>query len=305
MRRLLITGEAGFVGQHILRMRDVLRSEFGWDLIIASRAYDLKDVASLASLVSDTSPQGVIHLAGISFVPDSFRDPVGTFLTNTVGTLNLLQSLKAAGFDGSFLYVSSGDVYGRLHPEDLPVKETQALHPLSPYAVSKVAAEALCYQWSQTEAFERVVIARPFNHVGSGQRDDFVIPSMARQIVRIRKAKQPPIIRAGDIDVTRDFLDVADVIRAYLSLLERGANGEIYNVCSGYERSIRETIRALLAAAEVEAELEPDSERFRPADQRRSVGDNQKLIEATSWKPIMPFEITLNNILEDWELREQ
>lgn len=305
MRKLLITGEEGFVGQHILRMKDVLRNEFGWDLYVAKQPYDLRDASSLASLLSEVTPQGVIHLAGISFVPDSIRDPIGTLQINTLGTLNLLQSLKIAGFSGSFLYVSSGDVYGRLSPEELPVKETQTPRPLNPYAASKIATEALCYQWSQAQAFERIVVARPFNHVGVGQRDDFVISSMARQIVRIRKVKQPPVIRTGDIDVTRDFLDVIDVIRAYLSLLERGVNSEIYNVCSGHERSIRAAIQAMLAAAGVQAELEPDPERFRPADQRRSVGDNQKLTEVTSWQPIMPFELTLKNILEDWELRDQ
>ncbi len=305
MRKLLITGEAGFVGQHFVRMKDVLRIEFGWNLVVANQPYDLKDTADLASLVSDASPHGVIHLAGISFIPDSFKDPESTFVINTLGTLNLLQALKKQGFAGRFLYISSGDVYGRLYQEDLPVKETQTLRPLNPYAVSKVAAEALCYQWSQAKAFEKVVIARPFNHIGAGQRDDFVISSLAKQIVKIRKGLQPPIIRAGDIDVTRDFLDVADVIRAYLFLLDYGVNGEIYNVCGGKERTIRETITTLLIEAGIDANILPESECFRPTEQRRSVGDNQKLIEATSWQPSIPFVTTLNNVLNYWELQEQ
>lgn len=303
MRKLLITGEGGFVGRNIRAMAQDIRPAFGWELVPAPAAYDLRDQASLDALVAATRPDGVIHLAGISFVPDSFKDPEATLQINLIGTLHLLQALKKAGFAGPFLYVSSGDVYGRLGALDLPVEEDHLPHPANPYAVSKLAAEALCRQWAQTENF-RILVARPFNHVGPGQREDFVLATMARQIVRIRRGLQLPFIQVGDIDVKRDFLDVRDVISAYLHLLDKGQNGEIYNVCSGKDRVIRDLILTLQRLAGVAAELQQDAARFRPTDQREVVGSNRKLIAATAWKPGHLFDETLKTILEDWENRE-
>ena len=303
MRKLLITGEDGFVGSHIRAMEQAIRADFGWELVPAPAAYDLRDQASLDALIAATRPDGVIHLAGISFVPDSFKDPEFTLQINLVGTLHLLQALKTCGFTGPLLFVSSGDVYGRLDPKDLPVDETHLPRPSNPYAVSKFAAEALCRQWAQTEGCN-ILIARPFNHIGAGQREDFVLASMARQIVRIGRKLQEPLIQVGDIDVTRDFLDVRDVIGAYLHLLDKGQNGEIYNVCSGKEWRVRDLILRLQRLAGVEAQLQQDPARFRPSEQRRVVGSNRKLTEATGWKQNHVLDETLNIILEDWESRE-
>lgn len=302
MRKLLVTGEEGFVGRSIRAMAQDIRLAFGWELASAPASYDLRDRASLDALVAATRPDGVIHLAGISFVPDSFKDPEATLQINLIGTLHLLQALKKAGFSGSFLYVSSGDVYGKLGAEDLPVAEDHLPRPSNPYAVSKLSAESLCRQWAQVETF-RILVARPFNHIGPGQREDFVLANMARQIVRIGRGLQAPFIQVGDIDVKRDFLDVRDVVGAYLRLLDKGQDGEIYNVCSGEGRAIRDLILALQRLTGVEAELQRDAARFRPADQREVVGSNRKLIAATAWKPAHLLDETLRTILEDWESR--
>jgi GDP-4-dehydro-6-deoxy-D-mannose reductase len=303
MRKLLITGEDGFVGRNILAMEQEIRLTFGWELVRAPAAYELRDQASLDALVSATRPDGVIHLAGISFVPDSFKDPEATLQINLLGTLHLLQALKKISFAGSFLYVSSGDVYGRLNVLDLPVHEKHLPQPSNPYAVSKLATEALCCQWAQTEDF-KLLVARPFNHIGPGQREDFVLGTMARQIVRIKRGQQSPFIKVGDIDVMRDFLDVRDVISAYLHLLDKGQSGEIYNVCSGEDQRIRDLILTLQRLAGVEAELQHDAERFRPTDQREVIGCNRKLIAATTWKPCHVLDDTLKTVLDDWERRE-
>lgn len=303
MRKLLITGEDGFVGSNMLAMERELGPAFGWQRVSAPAAYDLRDQASLDELVAATRPDGVIHLAGISFVPDAFKDPEATLEINLLGTLHLLQALKKGGFAGPFLYVSSGDVYGRLEAADLPVTEKHLPRPGNPYAVSKIAAEALCCQWAQTEDF-KLLVARPFNHIGPGQREDFVLSSMARQIVRIRRGLQEPVIQVGDIDVIRDFLDVRDVISAYLHLLDHGKSGEIYNVCSGKGRKIRDLIVTLQHLAGVAAQLQQDAGRFRPADQKAVVGSNIKLSAATAWKPCHVLDETLKTILEDWERRE-
>ncbi len=302
MRKLLVTGEEGFVGRNLRAMEQDIRSVFGWELVPAPAAYDLRDRASLDALAAATRPDGVIHLAGISFVPDAIKDPEAALQINLIGTLHLLQALKKVGFAGSFLYISSGDVYGKLEARDLPVGEDRLPRPANPYAVSKLSAELLCRQWAQVEAF-RILVARPFNHVGPGQREEFVLANMARQIVRVRRGLQSPFIQVGDIDVKRDFLDVRDVVSAYLHLLDKGQSGEIYNVCSGEGRRIRDLILALQRLAGVEAELRRDAARYRPADQPEVVGSNRKLIAASAWKPAHPLDETLKTILEDWESR--
>jgi GDP-4-dehydro-6-deoxy-D-mannose reductase len=301
MKQLFVTGANGFVGRHLQAFLAQC-SHNDWNLLQTDR-FDLLLPDSLDSLLEQHCPDAVIHLAGQTFVPDAFRDPVHTFQVNLLGTLNLLQALKRRGFSGTFLYVSSGDVYGQVAEADLPVVETLAPHPRNPYAVSKVSAELLCQQWSYTEPW-RIIVARPFNHIGAGQGDSFVISNMARQIVRAQRGLQPPRLEVGDIDVTRDFLDVQDVIEAYLLLLDKGRNGEIYNVCSGQERRVRDLISEMAELAGVEVELVQDPARMRRAEQRRVVGSSDKLQKETGWKPGVNITETLRRVLSDWDARE-
>ena len=182
----------------------------------------------------------------------------------------------------------------------LPIHEDFPLRPRNPNAVSKVAAEALCYQWSQTGPFS-VMMARPFNHIGPGQSPLFAISDFARQIAEISAGKRPPILRVGNIDVTRDFTDISDVLHAYEILLTHGKNGEIYNVCSGVERSVRGMVELLLELTGVKAEIENDPSRFRPADQPRVFGSHERLSSHTNWQPIVPIRETLMNIYLYWE----
>lgn len=244
----------------------------------------------------------MIHLAAQSNVPEAFQDPANTLQVNLLGTLNLLQALKAQGFKGTFLYVSSGDVYGQVPEDQLPITESQSTLPRNPYGVSKLAAEALCRQWSFAEPW-RIMIARPFNHIGAGQSDTFVIPAMARQLVAIKRGLQPPALEIGDIDVTRDFLDVEDVIRAYFSLLEHGENGETYNVCSGVERSVRTLLESLCDLSGVHPQIIQDPAKLRRAEQRRVCGSFAKLRDTTGWQPTITITKTLQSILSDWETR--
>ena len=299
VQTVLVTGLGGFVGGHL---QAALAGRQDWRLLPAP-AHDLFDRASLDAWLAQGVPDAVIHLAGQTFVPESFRDPQHTLNVNLLGTLNLLQALKSAGFCGSFLFVSSGDVYGQVEEADLPIRETLVPRPRNPYAVSKVAAELLCQQWSYVEPW-RIMVARPFNHIGAGQAEGFVIPSMARQLVRVRRGLQAPQLEVGDVDVTRDFLDVGDVIEAYLALLEHGQNGAIYNVCSGVERRVRDLILQMADLAGVQVELVQDAVRLRRAEQRRVVGCAEKLQEATGWQPALSITETLQRVLADWEARE-
>jgi len=238
-----------------------------------------------------------LHLAAQSSVAESFKDPMGTIEVNFLGTLNLLQALRSIGFEGVFLYVGSADVYGKAGENGSPIKETQPLRPRSPYAVSKVAAESLCYQWSQTENF-RIVMARPFNQIGPGQDVRFAIPDFARQIVEMQCGRRPSILVTGNVDVTRDFTDVRDTAVAYNCLLTSGRNGDIYNICSGQERSIRSLIEELLEIAGVNAEIKPDPDRIRLVEQRRMVGDPSKIYEELGWAAQIQMRQTLADILQ-------
>ncbi|WP_426203479.1 GDP-mannose 4,6-dehydratase [Pseudomonas sp. TWP3-1] len=298
-KSLFITGLSGFVGQHIQSRLNA--QDASWQLLPAASAYDLTKPDSLIDLWPQL-PDAVIHLAGQTFVPEAFRDPARTFDINLLGTLNLLQALKARGFKGTFLYVSSGDVYGQVAESALPITEHQPPCPRNPYAVSKLSAEFLCLQWGLSEGL-RVLVARPFNHIGPGQKDSFVIASAARQINRIKHGLQAPQLEVGDIDVTRDFLDVSDVISAYFALLENSTPGQIYNICSGREQSIRSLIEQMGDLAEVEMKLVQDPARMRRADQRRVCASHQKLSETTGWTPAITTQQSLRAILSDWEKR--
>lgn len=298
-KRLFITGLSGFVGQHI--QSRLALPDSSWELLSAATPYDLTDAGSLVDLWPQV-PDAVIHLAGQTFVPEAFRDPARTLDINLFGTLNLLQALKARGFAGTFLYVGSGDVYGQVAESALPITELQPPCPRNPYAVSKLSAEFLSLQWGMSEQWP-VLVARPFNHIGTGQKDSFVIASAARQINRIKQGLQAPQLEVGDIDVTRDFLDVGDVISAYFALLEKGQPGQVYNICSGREQSIRSLIEQLADLAEVELQLVQDPARMRRADQRRVCGSHAKLATATGWAPDITTQQSLRAILSDWEKR--
>lgn len=299
--RLLITGHSGFVGSRLIAYC-ASHPCFKWEVCLPSKPYNLLAQSDLNTVIMETRPDAVIHLAAQSNVPDAFRNPTSTLQVNLLGTLNLLQALKANQFKGAFLYVSSGDVYGQVPEAYLPISEAQPAIPRNPYGVSKLAAEALCRQWSFVEPW-RIMIARPFNHIGPGQSDAFVIPAIARQLIAIRHGQQPATLELGDIDVTRDFLDVNDVISAYFSLLERGENGETYNVCSGVEQSVRGLMESLCDLSGVHPQIIQDPSKMRRAEQRRVCGSFAKLGAATGWKPTITITQTLKNILSDWESR--
>lgn len=290
--RVLVTGSSGFLGRHYCRRYG------GIPLADANGRIDIRDTARLRSAISDARPEAVLHLAAQSSVAESLQNPEATFLVNFFGTLRLLEALDAAAFQGVFLYVGSAEVYGRTDDADLPNRESQPLHPLSPYAVSKVAAEALCYQWSHLQKF-RVVLARPFSLIGPGQDARFAVVQFARQISRARRGLQPPVITTGDLDVTRDFTDIRDAIRAFYMLLDRGENGEVYNVCSGQEQSLRFLVESFLRISGAKAELRIDPERLRPAEQRRFVGNSDKIRDAVGWMPEITLQTTLADILRE------
>ena len=300
-KRLFVTGLSGFVGRHLKSRLN--GHDSAWQVMPVAARYDLTDAKTLEGLWPEV-PDAVIHLAGQTFVPEAFRDPARTLNINLLGTLNLLQALKARGFTGTFLYVSSGDVYGQVSEDGFPITEQQPPAPCNPYAVSKLSAELLSLQWGISEGWP-VVVARPFNHIGTGQKEQFVIASAARQICRMQQGLQTPQLAVGDIDVTRDFLDVDDVVSAYLALLAKGTPGRIYNICSGREQSVRSLIEQLADIAQIEIQLTQDAARLRTISQRRVCGSHARLHQITGWKPETTTQQSLRSILSDWKIRVQ
>jgi GDP-4-dehydro-6-deoxy-D-mannose reductase len=292
---ILVTGHRGFVGGWMLKDKRCV----GLDNA-AGEGIDLLDVPALVEAVARIKPVAVVHLAAQSAVPESFANPAATFNNNVIGTQNLLQALKLSGFSGRFLFVSTAEVYGQSLSETIPTDETCALKPLNPYAVSKVAAEALCNYWNRVEGLE-IIIARPFNHIGPGQSTRFAIADFAHAIAAMSLGQKPPVLPVGDLDVTRDFTDVRDVISAYHQLLETGTPGETYNVCSGTEQNMQQAVQTLARLAGVKIDIQVDTARLRKSGQRRACGSSRKLMQQTSWHPQIDWETSLNDILNHWK----
>jgi len=300
MQRILVTGASGFVGRKLFDIASARVANQSIKLV-ALPDLDLRHPQAVKDGLGDVSYDSVVHLAAVAFVPDSFAKPQETYDVNLYGTINLIDALRQSGFTGSFLYVSSGDVYGSVAEDALPIREDVLPRPRNPYAASKLAAEAYCYQAALSFGF-RLIIARPFNHIGPGQSDRFVLPAMAKQIFEIKKGLRPPVIETGNTDVTRDFSDVRDVVRAYLSLLASEASGEIYNVCSGVEYNVRSVLLRMLELAHVEAEIRVVEKKLRPNEQRRHCGSNEKLRRHTGWTAEIPFEKALRDLLRSWQI---
>lgn len=302
MKKLYITGAGGFVGHHIARI--VAEGGFGaCELHEMPEGLDIRDREALQASLASTRPDWVIHLAARSFVPDSFTHPHETLDVNLFGTLNLLCVLREMKFQGRLLYVSSGDVYGAVPDAALPVTESRWPEPRNPYAVSKLSAEMLCLQWHRSEGLD-VIVARPFNHIGPGQDERFVVPALARQVASIAADLQESALSVGDIDVTRDFSDVRDVVSAYAALLCCGQAGQTYNVCSGREVTIRSILHSLCALAGIDPIITQDNSRLRPSEQRRMVANYERLREDTGWVSAIPLETSLQQILDQFRINE-
>lgn len=292
----MVTGASGFVGSHVRAA--VAEGVFGEAEFMATPpGWDIRDGDATRDMVAELRPDSVLHLAAQSFVPRSFENPRETFEINVLGTLNLLQALSAQAFSGRMVYASSGDVYGRVPEEVMPVDEKLLPAPRSPYAASKIAAEQLCLQWARTENLE-AIIARPFNHVGPGQDARFVLPALARQVIAIASGARPAVIEAGDIDTTRDFTDVRDVVAAYAAMFRHGTPGQTYLVASGRERRVRELLEEMCVLAGVTPDIHQDPAKLRPAEQRRMVANAALLTADTGWQPHIPLETTLTDILD-------
>jgi GDP-4-dehydro-6-deoxy-D-mannose reductase len=316
--RHLITGIAGFAGRHLAELlcargddvygtihsaesRAHLRELAARWPSLAERVYvaDVTDAQAMARVVTEVQPQGIFHLAGITFVPHTVADPAAAMRVNVLGALHVFAAVERQGLRCRVLAVASGEAYGDVRADELPVRETCPFRPLSPYAASKAALDLLAYQWARGAGLD-IVRVRPFNHTGPSQRPDFVCPDFARQLVAAARGDRPPVLSVGDLDLVRDFSDVRDVVAAYAGAWERGTAGEAYNVCSGIGRSVRSVLDALREIVGVEVRIEVAPERRRRVSVPTLVGSADKLRAATGWTPRHAWHDTLVAVVNDW-----
>ncbi len=292
--RALVTGGTGFVGRHL-----VAHLAAAGDEVAISEA-KITDPDALEADFAGGRPDVVYHLAAQADVRASFLDPATTLRVNVEGTSNVLEAARRADA-GRVLVVSSAEVYGRVEPSGLPVAETVAMGPVTPYGASKAAAEMVCVQFGLGRGLD-VIRARAFNHLGPGQSDRFAAAALAARIAANERSGDRSV-PVGNLHARRDFTDVRDVVRAYRLLAEHGAAGEAYNVCRGGARSVSELAEALIAKARHPMHLATDGDLLRPMDVPELTGDPSKLHDATGWRPEIPLEQTLDDLLDYWRRR--
>lgn len=291
--RVFVTGGHGFVGNYLV---EHLRA-CGDEVTAPHQAeLDLADAEDMVAAVMRAAPEAIVHLAALAHVGESWADPRRTFDVNAVGTLHLLEAARRVTPLPRVLLIGSAEVYGPVQPQDLPLTEQHRLYPVTPYAVSKVAAEFLGLQYFAGFGVP-VVRARSFNHIGPRQAGRFVVADIAGRIADAVKNGDRSPIRIGNLSARRDYTDVRDVVRAYRLLVTDGVAGEAYNVCSGVDVSVETLANRLLALAGVDLKIEVDPSLVRPVDVPVLVGDNGRLRAATGWEPQIPLDDTLRAVL--------
>ncbi len=315
--RILITGISGFTGSHLAEYflskgQDELHGTIRWRSDLQNIAHicqnivlhecDITDASAVKSVILQVNPDQIFHLAAQSYVPFSWRAPHQTLSTNILGELNLFEALRQTKMESLVHIAGSSEEYGLVLPEEIPIKETNALRPLSPYGVSKVAQDLLGYQYFKSYGLP-IIRTRAFNHEGPRRGEVFVTSTFSKQIAEIEKGKKDPVIHVGNLNAVRDYLDVRDVVRAYALALSKGSPGEVYNICSGEGIKIGDMLKKLLSLSRVEVKIEEDPARMRPSDVELLVGSSEKFRQATGWKPEIPFTQTLQDLLDFWRAR--
>jgi GDP-4-dehydro-6-deoxy-D-mannose reductase len=315
--RVLITGITGFVGSHLaeyaltkegVEVCGTVRWRSRMDNVedIEDRVHlldcDLRDNVAVRETLEEVRPDYIFHLAAQSFVPTSWKAPAETLTTNIISELHLLESIRDLELDTRIQVAGSSEEYGLVYENEAPIKEDNPLRPLSPYAVSKVAQDYLAYQYTQSyDIF--TVRTRAFNHTGPRRGHVFVTSNFSRQVAMIEKGKKEPVIEVGNLEARRDFSDVRDIVRGYWLSLEKGEKGEVYNIGSGKAITIQELLDLILSMSDVNIEVRQMPERMRPSDVELLLCDYSKFNAATGWKPEIPFEKTVRDLLDYWRER--
>ena len=318
--RVLITGITGFVGSHLAdyllkignievyglkRWRSPLDNiEHILDKIKLVNG-DLRDFRSISTLLNDINPDKIFHLAAQSFVPTSFTAPMDTVEANVLGTVNLLEAVRYKKLDPIIHICSTSEVYGNVPKEEQPITEDTHFRPQNPYGYSKCGEDLAGYLYFKAYGM-KTFITRAFSHTGPRRGDVFAASSFARQIARIEYDIQPPVIKVGNVDSVRTWMDVRDTVEVYWLLSEKRNFGEAYIVGGNTTKTIKEVLDTLISFSmkKNEIKIETDPTLFRPADITLQIPDNSKL-QATieGWKPKIPFEVTMRDLLDYWRYR--
>ena len=298
--KALITGASGFVGGHLAKY---LFSS-GDEVLALDPSVDISDESALSQAMTAFASEHVdviYHLAALAHVGDSFGSSVKVFGVNVIGTLNLLESSRKLFPEAKIIVVSSSEVYGRVDPRYLPVDEDAPLAPLSPYAASKAAAEHVALQAFRAYG-QRVIIARPFNHIGPGQSDSYVVSAIARRVVMAKMNGSRSIV-AGNLQSKRDFTDVRDVVDAYRKMAEFGVPGVVYNVCSGKAETIADLAEKIITLAGADVKFVSDPGLSRDVEVTNIAGDSTRCRSELNWSPQIPIETSLKDVLAWWSAR--
>lgn len=319
MKKILITGISGFVGRYFV---DCLRENPGRfeihgiarskqpevffsdrtssEIKIFYHQADVTNSALVRSIIDEVRPDQILHLAAQSSVAESWISPAPSFMNNVSGFLNILEAVRQSSSIPRILSIGSAEQYGYVSEGDLPLKEDYPLNPANPYAAGRVAQEHLAMVYHEGYGLD-ICCTRSFNHCGPGQSDRFVASSIARQFARIAQGRQDNVIRIGNGSIVRDFLDVRDVVRAYSLLLEKGASGQVYNVCSGHGHTIRELVTMLAEIRKGKIQIVEESRKMRSRDIPCLIGSNGKVQAAVDWQPEIPLAKSLDDMVAFWE----
>lgn len=263
---------------------------------------DIRQSGALDAPLRQVQPDWIFHLAAVSYVPSAAADPLPAFQTNVQGTLQLLEAVRQQCPRSRVVFISSGEVYGKADPGQMPLTEEAPARPANFYAATKRSGELWCEYYHRVHDLD-VVVLRPFNHIGPRQSEYFVTSSFARQVAEIEAGRSEPVLRVGNLEAYRDFTDVRDVARAYLLAAEKARAGETLQVCSGRRVQIQQVLDFYLAQAKVPVGVEQDPRRMRASEVPERWGSFEKLRALTGWQPSIPLEKTLQDILDSWRSR--
>ncbi len=309
MKKALIIGGAGFVGKYLA---DYLRDGCGYEVYstkmkqetIEGAAYEVIDMNLLVKeeverVIRTCEPDYIFHLAAQSSVAVSWSNPQLTVDVNIKGTLNLLDVLKETEYKGRVLLIGSGEEYGRIQPDQVPITEDTVLRPGNIYAATKSCQNMLGSIYADAYGLNLVMV-RAFNHVGPKQSTQFVVSDFCKQVVEVEKGLREPVIHVGNLKAKRDFTDVRDVVAAYECLVRQGKGGETYNVGAGTAYSIEEILNQIIELSGRAIEVQVEKERLRPIDVPIIVADITKITEHTDWQKKISLRQTLSDTLEYW-----
>lgn len=311
--KVLVTGASGFVGKYLLRQLvqlpdlaiTAVANEVPQEDLIDGVSWSKLDITSSESvdeLVRSVQPEVIYHLAAQSHVPTSFSDPQQTFMVNLFGTLNLLEAAKRFAPSSTVINIGSAAAYGKTFQDGHHVDERDNFQPQNPYASSKAAADLLMAQYAESTDL-KIIRLRPLNHIGPGQNKNFVVSSFASQLVEIKKSGRGGILKVGDLSPERDFLDVRDVVDAYVTILLRRdqiKSGEAFNICAGRSFKIVHVLNKLIEFSGAEVEVVVDPERLRPVDMPIVNCSSDKLRAQLNWAPKYSLEQSLRDILNSF-----